>query len=248
LGTLLFPWYVPFARAGSEESASRIRILTVNVTWINHNYENVFRLLQQEKPDVICMQETTPQWLDALKSLYPDYPYSVSDPGIRPASGIAMLSRIPLSQTKVLGESGRPMLSAVLQIGQRRVRMLTFHLLPPINGYCVRANSEEMEELARLVKGSDLPSIVAGDLNATPWSPGCRRLEKTTGLVNTRRGWGLLATWPAYRRWFVFPIDHILASRELKAARCWRGPRVGSDHYPLFADLDMSSAPERGSS
>jgi endonuclease/exonuclease/phosphatase (EEP) superfamily protein YafD len=37
----------------------------------------------------------------------------------------------------------------------------------------------------------------------------------------------------------LLPIDHIYAGRAWRTVRLVRGPRVGSEHYPLVIDLAL---------
>ncbi len=92
--------------------------------------------------------------------------------------------------------------------------------------------------------------ILAGDFNATPWSFGLRRLDSSLGL---RRRTLALATWPAgrlshYRAPAPFPfmpIDHIYAGSAWTTGSVRRGPRIGSDHYPVVVELQAVSGGTR---
>jgi endonuclease/exonuclease/phosphatase (EEP) superfamily protein YafD len=84
--------------------------------------------------------------------------------------------------------------------------------------------------------------ILAGDFNSTQWSFRQKIADAAFGLE--RRDIAT-PTWPARvprgsAPAFPFPflsIDHIYAGSAWKAARVVRGPRLGSDHYPLVATL-----------
>jgi endonuclease/exonuclease/phosphatase (EEP) superfamily protein YafD len=78
---------------------------------------------------------------------------------------------------------------------------------------------------------------VVGDLNVTPWSPTFRDLLQAPGLVDTARGRGLRGTWPVCLPGMRIPIDHCLVSGDLQVLDRQVGPGVGSDHFPVMADL-----------
>jgi endonuclease/exonuclease/phosphatase (EEP) superfamily protein YafD len=82
--------------------------------------------------------------------------------------------------------------------------------------------------------------IVAGDFNTSPWSPHFRELLAEAGLRNAAEGHGWIATWPSWFWPARVPIDHVLVGGRLGAASLERGPHIGSDHYPVVADLRLS--------
>jgi endonuclease/exonuclease/phosphatase (EEP) superfamily protein YafD len=85
-------------------------------------------------------------------------------------------------------------------------------------------------------------NILAGDFNSTPWSAALQREERSLNLVRRTRA---LATWPAeavsHNRFGfpfpVLPIDHVFAGRDWATVKVERGPKLGSDHYPVVVTL-----------
>lgn len=101
----------------------------------------------------------------------------------------------------------------------------------------------EMADLARAVeKFPQRYMIVAGDFNSTPWSAARRREDRSLGLIRRTRA---LFTWPAdpvshdkFPTPFpVLPIDHVYAGPGWATVRVERGPKLGSDHYPVVVTL-----------
>jgi len=79
--------------------------------------------------------------------------------------------------------------------------------------------------------------IVAGDFNSTPWSFDLRRFDQQIGLERRDRA---LFTWPAlYSPLAFLPIDHIYAGEAWRTVSIARGPRLGSDHYPIAVVLAL---------
>ena len=89
--------------------------------------------------------------------------------------------------------------------------------------------------------------VVVGDFNATPWGAAMIRLIARTGL---RYGPGArIGTFPSalrgrpFPRWFAIPIDLVLAGGGAAVvARC-HGPLIGSDHWPVIAEIQYSRLP-----
>ena len=92
--------------------------------------------------------------------------------------------------------------------------------------------------------------IVAGDFNVTPWSFALRRQDRALDLV---RRTVLMPSWPAGRLshnrvpapFPYLPIDHIYAGRGWETVSVERGPRLGSDHYPVVVRLAPVAARQR---
>ncbi|WPL23281.1 endonuclease/exonuclease/phosphatase family protein [Thiorhodovibrio frisius] len=70
-------------------------------------------------------------------------------------------------------------------------------------------------------------SILAGDLNASPWSSAFAGLSQT----EVRRASGLQPTWPAVGQgWFGIPIDQVLVTTAWWGAESGSTRSLGSDH------------------
>ena len=84
--------------------------------------------------------------------------------------------------------------------------------------------------------------ILAGDFNSTPWSFSRRREDAMFGLERRTKA---LFSWPAgevsrHRIKVPFPflaIDHVYAGKAWRTVSVRRGPRLGSDHYPVVVVL-----------
>ena len=91
--------------------------------------------------------------------------------------------------------------------------------------------------LQELMKGRPREHVIlVGDFNSTPWSFARRREETALGLERRTR---ILPTYPANGPFGValLPIDHVYAGPGWGTVSINRGPRLGSDHYPIVAVL-----------
>ena len=73
----------------------------------------------------------------------------------------------------------------------------------------------------------------------SPWSPHFRDILVATGRRNAADGYGWIPTWP---EWFAparIPIHNMPVSSGVAITRITRGPFVGSDHFPVVADLQL---------
>jgi len=109
------------------------------------------------------------------------------------------------------------------------------HVYPPRTPGLYRLRNEQLEKVASRIAGPESATILAGDLNTTPWSPVMRDFEETTGLTSARAGRGNAPTWPSWSRFLAVPIDHVYHSDHFVSQSIERVPIPGSDHHGLLA-------------
>ena len=95
--------------------------------------------------------------------------------------------------------------------------------------------------LARAAKDGArvVPVVVCGDRNDVAWSRTTRLFQKTSRLVDPRKGRGLFSTFHARIPLLRFPLDHILHSDDFRLVSMRRLEYVGSDHFPVYAMLSF---------
>lgn len=239
------PWF--FAQQVDQSATGAdLTVMHANVNTGNTAYEQLLKQVGKEQPDILVVQEVNQAWLNALAQVQVVLPYHYSVPR-DDNFGIALFSRFPLLDVRelYLGNSGVPSLQATLALSDRRISLVTTHPLPPINSGYFRSRNSQLTALAGLAAGISEPLIVMGDLNVTMWSANYTPLEldhldRKTGLVNGRRGFGILPTWPAaLLPLFRIPIDHCLVSPHFVVEEMRVGKKFGSDHLPLISRLRL---------
>jgi endonuclease/exonuclease/phosphatase (EEP) superfamily protein YafD len=133
---------------------------------------------------------------------------------------------------------GIPRIEAELALDARRhVKLTALHPMPPLSPHFHATRDQALRDLARSDNALDMPSILAGDLNATPWSTALSGLD----ALGWRRATGLRPTWPASGQGLLgIPIDHVLASRHWRVEGSSIGPDIGSDHRPTLVRLVLA--------
>ena len=236
----VLPWYTSHKHAPPDAHGLRLRVILTNVLYENRSYAPLKRLVNEEQPDILIAQEITEEWLDEMEFLREAYPYveAVHRPH---GGGIVLFSRFPFLQSEVitLGLDERPGITARLRIDGTIISLLTFHPYAPVRRDHFRYRNLQLAEASRLIKTLPAPLIVIGDLNTTMWSPYFDQLLQARELVNTRRGFGLVPTWPLWLLlpFLMLPIDHCFVSPEIAIHDTRTGGRTGSDHLPLIVDL-----------
>ena len=246
LGCLAVLQAVPLFRyAGSnpvrpdQREAARLRVLMANVLAENTQYADVERLIRRERPDIVGLVEMTPEWVAGLASLRAEYPYRIDAPC--GATGMALWFREP---PEVLEPPARPMAGASPFLHARFTfagRSRHFWLVHPEMPF-TRRNRPELPALAAVIGRTPGSRIVIGDMNTTEGSPRFADFVETTGLRDSRLGFGRQPSWPTDLPYRI-TLEHALVSDDLAVVARRLGPRTGSDHFPLILDL----APAAGS-
>ncbi len=237
---LLLP-YLP--RELPAEDGEPTRLVVMNVWTMNRQHQDVIDFLRRQNADVIALVEITDKWLMALDPALSDYTYqNARSPG--EYLGVAVYSRLPILSTRVIRtEAQLPSLDVELERGaQRPLRLLVTHPLPPVNDRHWRLRNAHFRTLSELiVDQADRPfSLVAGDLNCSPWSPYFKRFLSESGLSDSSIGHGLWPTWYALPTILAsIPIDHVLVGPQIRVLRRSVGPDLGSDHRAVTLDFDV---------
>ncbi len=242
-GWLLLP-YLRVTEAERATAGPTIKLLAWNVNSSNEDFEELSRLLAREEPDVVLLMEVSPRWERFLATGLTGYPHqqiAARDDNF----GIALLSKLPLAnaQTLYLGEAGVPSVQSRLLVDGLNIEFLGTHPLPPVGSLRSRLRDEQLHSVAAWVNRQTNAVVVAGDLNATPWSPLFRNFTEITKLKNSAEGRALNGTWPAFFKPMLIPIDHFLHSPEVVVARREILSAAGSDHLPQVVELGAAKQP-----
>jgi endonuclease/exonuclease/phosphatase (EEP) superfamily protein YafD len=122
--------------------------------------------------------------------------------------------------------------------------LIATHPLPPVSAENAVMRDEQLQSAGEFAVSLAAPTVLAGDLNTTSWSPCFQDLLAVSGLRDSRRGFGVQPTWPGWLARLGIPIDHVLVSPEIRVVRRTVGPHIGSDHRPVVIDLVVPARSE----
>ena len=186
--------------------------------------------------DVVVLSEFDAGGSLLIASLREIYPYHVTCTSEQPCT-LALLSRVALEASgSARIASGEPSFvwARINPGGQGSTTIIGTQLNRPSGNPWL--HEVQMRELAQFVRRLDGPLVLAGNLNTSPWSQSFRALRLATGLNPAAT---LMPSWPA---WPIavpqFALDHIFVSAELAVSAAGTGPAVGSDHLPVWAQLE----------
>jgi endonuclease/exonuclease/phosphatase (EEP) superfamily protein YafD len=221
------------------EPSRSFTVLSCNLYCECVDPERMIASLREANPDILLLMEYTPEWEGKFaETLWRDYPHRIGEP--QPgAFGICLASRLPLEdatlQTPV--EDNRAV-RAILTVAGERITLLGVHPPPPVRPDMYdlwRASFAKWPQL--LLPDKTAHTVIAGDLNSTPFAGAFARLCQESGLRDSARGHELTNTWFPLGSLAGLPLDHILISEKLHAFEYLVGPPAGSDHRWIMARL-----------
>lgn len=235
---------VPFYIGGSWTHAGRqtVRAVLVNLNASNRAYGRMQDFIRSVDPDFMVLLEVNERWANEVRKLRGRYPFSKIQPR-DDNFGIALVGRLPFERAEFrhIGKAGVPSVVAQYTVDGQSFAVIGTHPVPPAGRDYSAYRNQQLTELARVVQSHEGPVMVLGDLNITSWSPFFGDLIRSTGLRDSRRGFGLQPSWPAGLPHFWVPIDHWLVSSGIVVHDRRTGPNIGSDHYPVIVEFSVEA-------
>lgn len=229
-------WVAPPAepRAGEGE----LDVVFFN-TKIRSDADAVAAWLTAEQPDVAVLAATTSSWVRTMAQRS-GMEVAVSRPPGMDLELLVLTADEP-ADAGILdwaaGDGRDRGVEATVELGGQPVRVLGLHPVSPLGRERHGRRDVMLGHVADWVRAADTPAVVAGDLNAVPWSSALRRLRDEAGLVDSLDGHGLQPSWPAPLAWTGLPLDHVLHTPDLVTVERELGPSFGSDHRLVRARL-----------
>ena len=234
----LLPLYRRRIHGGAAKS---FKVLSANLWHSNRSYDRIERLLALAKPDVVFLAEVNQEQLEGLQGLRETYPFAKGISIGKRNFGIIVISRLPVETAEVvrIGGHGLPSVVARLRWNGQVVTLIGTHPASPTTPRRLALRNRQLAAIAAFAARQSGPVMVVGDFNTTSWSAAFGELIAASGLQDSRIGFGLQPTWPAWMPPMRIPIDHCLISRELAVVARRVGSFVGSDHYPVVVEVSI---------
>ncbi len=223
--------------------APTVRVMTFNLLSTNQSYGDLVAYLETVAPDLVLLHEASRPWEVAMEAASLGYEM------IRARSDDLIFGTLVLvrgSDIEFVSHGFAFADPRAIEVTFRPrgwpvpIRALSSHPVAPTDRERAAIRDQQLEFAAGWAADQEGPYIVAGDLNATPWSWSFRNLVSAGNLRNSQVGFGFQATysaeWHHLRR---IPIDHVLHSEALGVRDRRLGPTLGSDHFPVVVDLEL---------
>lgn len=223
------PMHVP-VRPGSSYV---IKLVEYNAWVNNRNQASDAIWLENQHPDFILITDAMPPLITALQRYGFRYRKGIADTAIFSREAVAHDPYvIPGFEWPLLPSFAR----ATFASPKGPFTLIATHLPRPT----FKSEDALEDALLRVANHYDRRRlIVAGDFNLTPWSFALRRFDSEIELERRDRA---IFSWPAQIAPAPFlPIDHIYAGPAWRTVSLKRGPKLGSDHYPMVVVLALTS-------
>ena len=218
------------------------RLLELNLRYDNATPEKVLSSIGRVQPDVLALSEVSRMWVEKLDLLKHAYPHRIVCRHGDSKFGVAVLSRRPFAEGSEPVCHGQLSLAvAPVDFGGTTVEIASIHLEWPWPFRQPAQIIDLQSPLAAL--GED--AILAGDLNAAPWSAAAGDIANAGGLTI------LPASGPTWihrslPRMLLFaglPIDNAFVKGGVTIHSVERLEAVGSDHVPLLIEFSVHREP-----
>lgn len=236
------------ARIGFPPQRRPLVVMTYNIAGHDalvdrDHVRRIADVIRRIQPDVVALQEVHRKtWQSRFRDQLAELESRTGLHGYFAPSyvqwgggfGNAILTRGRILQARVhplpcMGEP-RALLEATVRIDGATIGVYVTHLTTwgRLNS---RMRAEQLRCLARLVRTSRHPYILAGDLNTGPEAPDMEAFRRENVAQPASRDVG-----PTFPLWGE-QLDHIFADHgwQVRAARAW--PIETSDHLPVTAEL-----------
>lgn len=238
--------------AQAVDEANTIRILSYNIGPNGFQVDRLVDYLNQQKIEILVVQEDTDIW--KLKARL------AADKGWYWNRYSTIFSRLPIvSESNELPDEagGDKLYAGHLTLARVRRGSLDF-IVGSAHGPSLRgafyklvkdadlaelrkALDWQKRQLARIALMMDQnearPLVVGGDFNVPPGSVYAAPLEKRFEDVYARLGTGWGYTFPTRLPWLR--LDKFYLSRGWQPLRCFVATDFGSDHRPLFTEIQL---------
>lgn len=239
---LVAPEYMRPASAPAAVGApEQMTLIQFNAWGRNLEQDATVSWLKAQSPDILIVEEAS-RIAPKLKAALTGYHVSCG------ACSVMIFSKArPVAETiPVFPADGRlrpPIAAATFRDRHGDYTVFGTHYVWPVHGGWQQAQGRLIAKMLHRVPRDRL--ILSGDFNSTPWSFSRRREDAAFGLERRTRG---VFSWPAGKfpklgidaPFPLLPIDHVYAGPGWRTVRVERGPRLGSDHYPVIVTLAVS--------
>jgi endonuclease/exonuclease/phosphatase (EEP) superfamily protein YafD len=143
---------------------NKLRLISFNISYENsiENFENMREMILLEKPDIVQFQELSPQMQDKIKTLRSIFPYSA---GLNKPKGpfdSLILSKHPLTNTKV---GDNHVVIANLILNEAKISIVGIHLFTGESKKNFNNALQQISYLKTIVSNTNKNLILLGDLN-----------------------------------------------------------------------------------
>ena len=221
-----------------------LRIMSFNLLSTNDAYKDLIEYIEATDPDVVLLHEASRPWEVAIGAADLDYT-TVRARSENLIFGTLVLVRADSPQVITYGfaeAQPRAVSIAYRPLGwPEPIEILSTHPLAPTDQKRAALRDAQLQFATDWLSDQEGVFLVVGDFNATPWSSPFRKMLAGADVRNSQIGFGLQPSFPTSSNFLLrVPIDHLVHSKTLTVIDRRLGPALGSDHYPLVVDVELT--------
>ncbi|MFT6716476.1 MAG: endonuclease/exonuclease/phosphatase (EEP) superfamily protein YafD [Saprospiraceae bacterium] len=257
---LLIEWgWVGINKASLDHNSidTELSLMTYNVYFKNRTPMSVVKVIKQSNPDILVIQELTPQWNSILaKSIGQTYKHQKIIP-MRGTHGIGIYSRFPIVAEAILNNKSNRAFAQVLEIKikNKLIQLVNVHLASP--GVAVenpdrflelyksnyKTRHRQINTISNIVKNSEDKfdaQILIGDLNTTEYEPLLRDVQGAWSNLNELVGEKFNFSFPNSSKIDpILTLDYILLKGKIKGQKITVIKGGSSDHFPILGKVKI---------
>lgn len=223
-------------KAPELNDQQQISMVHVNLSTTDNGYD-LYQSITKLDPDVITVQELTPDWAYVLDKLISDkYPHRFEEVRIDPY-GKGMYSKLDITKVDTISLNDQSHNDYCLEVkaGAESFCLFSSYLTPALDVNSRLLAKEQLKHLETKVSAQKHRSLVFGEYNMTYWNDDIRRFRDHTKLLNTRKD--VLPTS------LQVPYDHIFYTPDIE---CTKFHAIKSDagiNVGLFGSFQVKRDP-----
>ena len=237
-------WLVPRFVPDSPQNGDQLVVLQANLRFGLADPDAIVALVKERHVDVLATEELTEAAVQGLKRAGLERELGFSELAAFPAAdGCGLWSRYPLDALPAFAARFQAP-GAVVHTPNRDVVVRVLHPFPVTlwggGGEFRRDYARLTRQVARL--DGDLPTVLAGDFNASVDNTELRRLMGDRFRdASEVAGSGVLRTWSPRLGWpALLHLDHVLVDQHLDVRSTEVVHLPGSDHRGVLATLVLA--------
>lgn len=236
-------------------TGDQVSLMTYNLFFKNKTPNASFQKILEAKPDILALQELTPQLESLLlKSVQHRYPYKKTL-ALRGTHGIGIYSKYPIQKcTFMKNESQLPYAQIVeIKVNSKLIQVINVHLSSPAiavenpdnflpllaSNYELRAS--QLGEIQTAVNSDGFDAqVLMGDLNTTSYEPLFRSLSNRWVNLFDIAGNGSRLNFPHSSKFNpILTLDYIMIRGNIKGFDANVIMGGGSDHLAIFGKIGI---------
>ena len=241
-------WEVATSPGDNQDRPHSLTVITYNVLDTNKHHRELRNWLRSSPADVVALQEVPSREVALYREehIYP-HQLEIFDPALNHPNFPDNKALVVLSKYPVVAEpnfkpfnQSRPI--AIVRISVPNAQdpwIVVVDAWDPKTTISLASRDRLLLGIAGKISELRGPIVVAGDFNATPFTPVFKDFLR---LANVSFSQLPVSTFPAILGWLGIPVDHILV-RDVQVTDVEALSSIGSDHRPLKATLIL---PEQG--